>query len=114
MNLPPLTAGFVGFGEVNSPREFIARKCLKARQALESRGVCLVATDPVSDDPQGNDERRAREELSRQDFDVLIICLAGWIPSHSVIDVIMPFAQKPMILWGLTGEYVDGRLLTTA
>lgn len=114
MKLSPVTAGFVGFGEVNSPRDLILRKCLTAKQALESRGVRLVATDTVSDDKQGIDERRAREELSRQDFDVLVICVAGWIPSHSVIDVIMPFAHKPMVLWGLTGEYVEGRLLTTA
>ncbi|MGD0610268.1 MAG: hypothetical protein ABSB41_02045 [Anaerolineales bacterium] len=114
MNLPPLTAGFVGFGEVNSPRDWIDRKCLAARQALESRGVHLVATAPVNDDTDGSNEARAREELSHKDFDVLVVCLAGWIPSHSVIDVIMPFAHKPMVLWGLTGEYINGRLVTTA
>ncbi len=74
----------------------------------------LVATGPVSDDPAGLDEARAREELSRQDFDLLVVCLAGWIPSHTVIDVISPFAHKPMVLWGLTGYYDNGRLVTTA
>ena len=114
MKLSTLTAGFVGFGEVNSPHDLIERKCKLAMQALENRGIHLIATAPVSDDRSGVDEKRALEELSTQNFDLLVICLAGWIPSHSVIDVIMPFAHKPMVLWGLTGEYVEGRLVTTA
>ena len=104
LQLPPIKAGFVGFGEVNSPRDLIERKVSAARRALEDLGLELVATGPVSDDPAGLDEARAREELSRQDFDLLVVCLAGWIPSHTVIDVISPFAHKPMVLWGLTGQ----------
>jgi len=112
--LPRVTAGFIGFGEVNSPRDLIERKLMRARQALDELGLDLVTTDPVSDDPAGRDEARAREDLARGDFDLLIVCLAGWIPSHTVIDVISPFAHKPMVLWGLTGYYEDGRLVTTA
>ena len=114
MDLPPIRAGFVGFGEVNSPRDLIERKCLAAQQALEARGLVLVSTAPVSDDPAGRNEARARADLASGDFDVLVVCLAGWIPSHSVIDVISPFMHKPMVLWGLTGERVGGRLITTA
>jgi L-fucose isomerase-like protein len=114
MNLRKTRAGFVGFGEVNSPRDLIASKCLAARQALEAQGVELVYTDPVSDDRRGQDEARARRELARGDFDLLITCVAGWIPSHTVIDVVSEFAHKPMVLWGLTGHMVDGRLVTTA
>jgi L-fucose isomerase-like protein len=112
--LPRIRAGLVGFGEVNSPRDLIVRKLTQAREALEGLGLELVTTGPVSDDPAGKDEARAREDLARQDFDLLIVCLAGWIPSHTVIDVISPFAHKPMVLWGLTGYYEDGRLVTTA
>jgi L-fucose isomerase-like protein len=109
-----IRAGFVGFGEVNSPRELIVKKCLAARLALEEHGMELVYTDPVRDDPQGKDEARAREELSHQEFDFLVVCVAGWIPSHTVIDVISPFAHKPLLLWGLTAETENGRLVTTA
>ena len=52
--------------------------------------------------------------LALPDFDLLVVCLAGWIPTHTVIDVITPFRHKPMVLWGLTGEQVGGRLVTTA
>lgn len=114
LQLPRIKAGFVGFGEVNSPRDLIERKVARAREALEDLGLDLVTTGPVSDDPAGQDEARAREDLALQDFDLLIVCLAGWIPSHTVIDVISPFAHKPMVLWGLTGHYESGRLVTTA
>jgi L-fucose isomerase-like protein len=112
--LPKIKAGLVGFGEVNSPRDLIERKVTQARQALEGSGLDLVTTEPVRDDPAGQDEARAREDLARRDVDLLIVCLAGWIPSHTVIDVISPFAHKPMVLWGLTGYYENGRLVTTA
>jgi len=112
--LPRLRAGFVGFGEVNSPQDLILSKITQARQALEALGLELVTTPPVSDDPAGRDEARAREDLSRGDFDLLIVCLAGWIPSHTVIDVISPWSHKPMVLWGLTGHSEEGRFVTTA
>jgi L-fucose isomerase-like protein len=114
VQLPKIKAGFVGFGEVNSPRDLIERKITQAHERLEGLGVELVTTEPVHDDPAGQEEGRAREALGRQDFDLLIVCLAGWIPSHTVIDVISPFAHKPMVLWGLTGYYENGRLVTTA
>jgi L-fucose isomerase-like protein len=106
--------GFVGFGEVNSPRELIVEKCERARRSLEAFGLEVIATGPVSDDPLGADEERARRDLEGKDFELLVVCLAGWIPSHSVIDVISPFSHKPMVLWGLTGYYDQGRLVTTA
>ncbi len=114
MQLPTIKAGFAGFGEVNSPRDLIERKCQRAQAALKGLGFELVTTAPVSDDPAGKDEARARQDLSQGDFDLLVVCLAGWIPSHSVVDVIAPFSHKPMVLWGLTGYYEDGRLVTTA
>ncbi|MEJ2302765.1 MAG: hypothetical protein P8Y14_14680, partial [Anaerolineales bacterium] len=103
VQLPKIKAGFVGFGEVNSPRDLIERKITQAHERLEGLGVELVTTEPVHDEPAGQEEGRAHEALARQDFDLLIVCLAGWIPSHTVIDVISPFAHKPMVLWGLTG-----------
>jgi L-fucose isomerase-like protein len=114
MALPKIKVGFIGFGEVNSPRDLIERSCLAAQQALEARGLEVIATAPVSDDPAGRDEARAQAELGQTDFDVLVVCLAGWIPSHSVIDVISPFSHKPMVLWGVTGYMEGGRLVTAA
>jgi L-fucose isomerase-like protein len=107
-------AGFVCFGEVNTPPEIIARKCTAAKKLLEEHDLELVHTAPVSDDPEGRDVRRAVEDLSRGEFDLLIACVAGWIPSHAVLSVVDPFRSKPLLLWGLAG-WMDGkRLVTTA
>lgn len=107
-------AGFVGFGEVNIPPEIIERKCLEARRELENKEIELIYTNPVSDDPEGEDASRACEELKKKDFDFLVVCIAGWIPSHTVIRVINDFSHKPMLLWGLSGYMENGRLITTA
>jgi L-fucose isomerase-like protein len=109
-----IKAAFVGFGEINSPRDVIERKCEAARQLVAGQDIELVWTEPVSDDPQGRDIVRARQRLAGQDFDLMIVCIAGWIPSHAVIDVIEPFRHKPILLWGLSGWEEGGRLITTA
>ncbi len=112
--LPAIRAAFVGFGEVNTPRDIVERKCGEARKAVEARGIELVWTEPVSDDPAGKDVARAIRELSGKEFDFIILCLAGWIPSHAVVSIADEFAHKPMVLWGLTGWMRDGTLVTAA
>ena len=109
-----IRAALVGFGEVNTPREIIERKCGEARRLLEEQGVKVFWTEPVSDDSEGKNVARAKAELAGKEFDLLIICVAGWIPSHAVIDVIDQFKHKPMLLWGLSGWTEDGRFVTTA
>ena len=107
-------AGFVCFGEVNTPKDVIARKAAEARRLLGDAGIDLVVTDPVSDDPGGADTARAVRDLSKEGFDLLILCVAGWIPSHAVVAVLSPFRHVPMLLWGLAGWVERERLVTTA
>ena len=109
-----IRAGFVGFGEVNTPREFIDNRCRIAADELKKRGVELFETAPVSDDPAGEQAQRAVEELSKGDFDALVVCIAGWIPTWAVIKFIEPFKHKPMLLWGLSGWRENGHFVTTA
>lgn len=105
---------FVGFGEINSPQDLIKEMCDKAREEVKSLGIEVVSTDHVTDDPQGIDVQRAINDLKGKDFDSLIICLAGWIPSHAVISITEEFRNKPMILWGLAGVRENGRVVTPA
>lgn len=109
-----IKAAFIGFGEVNSPKALIEEKCAAAKAALEDCGVALACTPPVSDDAEGADVKRAIADLSGKEFDAVIVCIAGWIPTHAVIAAIDAFRHKPMVLWGLTGHYSGGRLVTTA
>jgi L-arabinose isomerase len=109
-----IKAGFVGFGEVNSPSEIIHRKAAEAEKLLVDLGLELVRTGPVSDDPGGREAERAVRELKTGEFDLLVLCIAGWIPSWAVIRITSQFAHKPMLLWGLTGFTEGGRLVTTA
>lgn len=108
-------AGFVGFGEINTPKEFIVKRCEAAAELLEQQGLELIKTAPVSDDPAGEHAAHAVRELQAAGtFDLLIICVAGWIPSWAVFSVIEPFKHKPMILWGLSGWQDGDKFVTTA
>lgn len=107
-------AGFVGFGEVNTPREFIDERCELAASKLEALGISLVKASPVSDVPDGSECTRAIGELRQGDWDALVVCVAGWIPTWAVITVLEQFRDKPMVLWGLSGWEGEGHWVTTA
>lgn len=106
--------GFIGFGEVNTPKDIIEKMLLQAIKKLKHTGLELVTTEYVSNDPQRQDAERAITKLTGKEFDLLIICIAGWIPTHTIIQVTDNFKEKPMILWGLGGYYKNGILFTTA
>ena len=105
---------FVGFGEVNTPAELIVNKCAAAEAALKKEGLDLISVYPVTDDYEEKDVKKAVAALKGQEFDVLVLCVAGWIPTHAVVKVTEQFRHKPMVLWGLCGWIEGDRLVTTA
>lgn len=106
--------GFVGFGEVNTPVDVIVRKCSAAEQALKDEGLELVSVYPVADDYEETQIEGAVKALKQETFDALVVCVAGWIPTHAVVKVTEHFRHLPMVLWGLCGWYEGDRLVTTA
>lgn len=109
-----IKTAFVGFGEINSPQELIQTMCTKAREEIRSLGIEVASTDHVTDDAEGKDVRRAINDLKNKNFDSLIICVAGWIPSHAVISITEEYKDKPILLWGLAGVSNNGHIVTPA
>ncbi len=109
-----IKAAFVGFGEVNTPIDIIIGKCKAAEENLKKEGLDLISVYPVTDDYEEKDIKKAVDALSGKDFDLLICCVAGWIPTHAVVKVTEHFREKPMVLWGLCGWVEGDRLVTTA
>ena len=105
---------FIGFGEVNTPVEVVIRKCSAAEAALKAEGLDLVSVFPVADDYDEKQIGDAVAKLAGQDFDALVVCVAGWIPTHAVVKVTEHWRHLPMVLWGLCGWYEGDRLVTTA
>ena len=106
---------FAGFGEVNTPIDIIVNKCKAAAESLKCDGVEVVPCYPIRDDYEEVDVNRAIDFFKGQEFDALVLCVAGWIPTHAVIKVAEQFRNVPMVLWGLCGWIEsDGRLVTTA
>ena len=108
--------GFVCFGEVNTPFERLAIKhdgALKTLGALEDSAVFDAGI--VIDDPAYETADAAIAKLSAAgELDCIILCVAGWVPTHAVIRVTDRFRQLPMLLWGLCGWMEHGHLVTTA
>ena len=107
-------AAFVGFGEVNTPIDIIIKKCENAAASLEKEGLSLTKIFPVTDDYEEKDIKKAIDGLRGEDFDCLVVCIAGWIPTHAVVKVTEHFRNTPIVLWGLCGWIEDGRIVTTA
>lgn len=105
---------FLGFGEVNTPARLIIDKCAKAADGLEKAGLDLIRVFPITDDPAEKDIGKALDALRGQEFDSIVVCIAGWIPSHAVVKICEQYRHKPMVLWGLCGWMEEGRLVTTA
>lgn len=105
---------FVGFGEVNTPIEIIVDKCKQAQAGLEKEGLDLISVYPITDDYEEKDIQKAYAALEGQEFDSLVLCIAGWIPTHAVVKVAEKYRHLPMVLWGLCGWMEDGRIVTTA
>lgn len=106
--------GFVCFGEVNTPIERLWQKHDEAFAALEQMGYTLLDAGLVIDDPAYETADAAVAKLHGFDMSSLVVCIAGWIPTHAVIRVTDAYRHIPMVLWGLCGWMEKGRLITTA
>lgn len=105
---------FAGFGEVNTPIEVIERKCKGALESLKRDDVEIYPFYPIRDDYEETYIDNAVKYFSDKEFDCMVLCVAGWIPTHAVVKVLDKFKNIPMVLWGLCGWYEDGHLVTTA
>ena len=106
--------GFVCFGEVNTPIERLQLKHDEALSALREKAEGVIDGGLVIDDPAYETADAAYEKLAGQDLSCLVVCIAGWIPTHAVIRVTDHFRHTPMLLWGLCGWKENGRIITTA
>ncbi len=106
-----ITAGFVGFGCTSYPQEIITKRVLEAGRTVQSLGISLVEAGSVSTLSQA---KKAAVELKKGDFDFLIACIASWIESPIVMEVLRQFRHKPVLLWGLGGYTKDGSLVSPA
>ena len=106
--------GFVCFGEVNTPIERLQMKHDEALEALKAKVDGVVDGGLVIDDPAYETADAAYAKLEGLDLDCLVVCVAGWIPTHAVVRVTDHFRHVPMILWGLCGWKENGRIITTA
>lgn len=110
-----IRAGFVGFGEVNTPSEILRRKLAAAEADIRGLDWELTMAGLVTDDPEYRDADAAVETLKAGgQYDLIVLCVAGWIPTHAVIRVIERFRHIPMLVWGLCGWKQRNRLMTTA
>lgn len=106
--------GYVCFGEVNTPIERLQMKHDEALAVLQDKFPNVIDGGLVIDDPAYETADAAYAKLAGLDLDCLIVCVAGWIPTHAVIRVTDHFRHIPMLLWGLCGWKKNGRIITTA
>jgi L-fucose isomerase-like protein len=109
-----IKVAFICFGEVNTPIEVLQKSCEEASNKLRKINLDVIYTGVVTDDPGELEAERAVKRLIFESFEFITICIAGWITSYTVINVLEKLPNKPVLLWGLSGRRVNGKLLTTA
>ena len=108
------TIGFVCFGEVNTPIEKLQEKHDEALKQLSAVVDGVVDGGLVIDDPAYETADAAYAKIAGLDLSCLVVCVAGWVPTHAVIRVTDHFRHVPMLLWGMCGWKENGRIITTA
>ena len=106
--------GFVCFGEVNTPIERLQMKHDEALEVLNGLSYDLTDGGLVIDDPAYQTADAAVAKLQGLNMSCLVVCVAGWVPTHAVIRVTDHFRHIPVLLWGLCGWKENGRIITTA
>jgi L-fucose isomerase-like protein len=106
--------GFVCFGEVNTPYERLVLMHDGALKTLSALGGNLLDAGLVIDDVKYETANAALGKLKTRELDCLIVCVAGWVPTHAVIRVTDAFRHLPVLLWGLCGWKENGKIVTTA
>jgi L-fucose isomerase-like protein len=106
--------GFVCFGEINTPYDKLQIKHDEALASISNLNYEILDAGIVTDDPEYKTADSAIGKLKNFEMDCLIVCVAGWIPTHAVIRVTDAFRHIPILLWGLSGWSQNGRLVTTA
>lgn len=106
--------GFICFGEINTPIERLRMKHDEALAALQALDYDFVDGGLVIDDPAYETADAALAKVQGLDLSALVVCVAGWVPTHAVIRVTDHFRHIPMLLWGLCGWKENGRIITTA
>lgn len=108
------TVGFICFGEINTAIERLQIKHDHALKELGALNAEFIDGGIVIDDSEYRTADAAVEKLRGHDFSSLIVCVAGWVPTHAVIRVIDEFRHLPMVLWGMCGWIENGHIVTTA
>lgn len=105
---------FVTFGEINTPIDRLNMKHDEGLSVIENLGYEVFDGGLVIDDPEYKTADAAIGKIADKDFAALVVCVAGWVPTHAVIRVTDNFRHIPMLLWGLCGWKENGRIITTA
>ena len=79
--------GMVTFGEVNTPFERLQIKHDEAVRDLGALDIELIDAGIVIDDPAYETADTAIARLKGKEFSSLIVCVAGWVPTHAVVRV---------------------------
>ncbi len=106
-----IRVGFSAFGYYGYPKDVIAERGHAAAEAVRGLGYEVTETDPMTG---VDDLKKGLAQLAGKEFDVIIACVVAWTETPVIVGILRDYLSLPILLWGLGGYTVNGRLVSPA
>ena len=106
-----IRVGFSPFGYYGYPKDVLASRGHAAAEALRELGFEVTETEPMTG---FDDVPRGLAQLAGGSYDAIVACVVAWTETPVIVGILRDYLHLPILLWGLGGYTVNGRLVSPA
>jgi L-fucose isomerase-like protein len=103
--------GFTPFGFYGYPKDVLAARAHETAEAVRGLGVEVIEAQLLTG---FDDVPLALAQFARKELDAIIACVVAWTETPVIVGLLRDYLHLPILLWGLGGYTVDGRLVSPA
>jgi L-fucose isomerase-like protein len=102
---------FTPFGFYGYPKDVLAARAHETAEAVRGLGVEVIEAQLLTG---FDDVPLALAQFAGKELDAIIACVVAWTETPVIVGLLRDYLHLPILLWGLGGYTVDGRLVSPA